>query len=279
MAMKIKYLGTAAYEGVPAMFCNCPVCKKAMKQGGRNLRSRSQALINDDLLIDFPADTVWHFQRFGFDWSKITDCIITHSHCDHLYPDDVTMAEPMYSHEHRPLHFHAAKSGYEKLYPVVNSWAMGERASVSLIEVGKRFCVGENGKYSVLPLPANHAPETSPVLFSITCEGKRMLYAHDTGVFPEETWEGMRKEGRYDLVSLDCTGCVGLTEEWRNGHMSIKTNREMLEQMRKEGLIDENTVVVISHFSHNGGQTYDEMCPEAEKDGIIVAYDGLEVAF
>ncbi len=31
--MKIKYLGTAAYEGVPAMFCNCPVCKKAMKQG------------------------------------------------------------------------------------------------------------------------------------------------------------------------------------------------------------------------------------------------------
>lgn len=27
--MKIKYLGTAAAEGVPAIFCRCEVCRKS----------------------------------------------------------------------------------------------------------------------------------------------------------------------------------------------------------------------------------------------------------
>ncbi len=49
--------------------------------------------------------------------------------------------------------------------------------------------------------------------------------------------------------------------------------------MQQEGLIGEKTIVVISHFFHNVGQTYDEMCPEIQKDGVIVAYDGLGVVF
>lgn len=59
--MKIKYLGTAAYEGIPSLFCRCETCEKSRREGGRNLRSRSQALVDDELLLDFPADTVWHF--------------------------------------------------------------------------------------------------------------------------------------------------------------------------------------------------------------------------
>lgn len=88
--MKVRYLGTAAYEGVPSLFCQCRVCKESMKKGGRNLRSRSQMLVNDDLLIDFPPDTVWHAHKYGIDWSKIGNCLITHSHSDHLYPEDIS---------------------------------------------------------------------------------------------------------------------------------------------------------------------------------------------
>lgn len=78
--MKIKFLGTAAFEGVPSLFCNCPTCRRAREAGGKNLRSRLQALVNEDLLIDFPPDTVWHSIRFGLDWQKINTCLITHSH-------------------------------------------------------------------------------------------------------------------------------------------------------------------------------------------------------
>lgn len=59
--MKIQYLGTAAAEGIPAIFCECDTCKKARSLGGRNIRTRSQAIIDENVLIDFPADTYMHF--------------------------------------------------------------------------------------------------------------------------------------------------------------------------------------------------------------------------
>ena len=84
--MKLQYLGTAAAEAIPAVFCNCEVCRKSRELGGRHLRTRSQALVNDDLLIDFPCDAYAHALRFGIDYSKIDHCIITHTHGDHLFP-------------------------------------------------------------------------------------------------------------------------------------------------------------------------------------------------
>lgn len=272
--MKIKYLGTAAYEGVPSLFCKCRVCTLSRKSGGRNLRSRSQALINDELLMDFNADTVWHYQKYGFDWDKICGCLITHSHYDHLYVDDIEMAAKGYSQEHRPLYFYAAQSGYEKIKAVTEKTDGG--ASVELIEAGKRFTVG---RYAVLPLWANHDPRATPVVYSIAADGKRLLYAHDSGVFPEKTWEFLKEEGHFDFISLDCTGCLALGGDWVDGHMSFGTNLKTIERMKREGLADENTVVVINHFSHNGGQTYDEMREAVEKNGIIVSYDGLEIEF
>lgn len=273
--MKIKYLGTAAFEGVPSLFCNCRTCRKSREAGGRNLRSRSQALIDDDLLIEFNPDTVWHYQRYNFDWNKIGDCLITHSHSDHLYPSDIEMAHRMYGGEHRPLRLYAAKSGYEIVRAAADKTDGG--AIACLIEEGKRFTAAD-GKYTVLPLRANHDGASSPVIYSVSCGGKRLLYAHDTGVFTDEAWKGLKEEGRYDLVSLDCTGCGG-GNEWRDGHMSLKTNIETAERMRADGLIDEKTILVVNHFSHNGGQTYDELVKEAEPLGFIVSYDGLEIEF
>lgn len=237
------------------------------------MRSRSQALINDELLIEFNADTVWHFQKYGFDWEKICGCMITHSHCDHFYPDDIEMASRGYTHEHRTLNLYAAQSAFDQIKPIAEKADSG--VTVTLIRAGERFRVGE--KYSVLPLWANHDPTATPVLYSIAYGSKKILYAHDTGVFPEQTLSLMKEEEHYDMLSLDCTGCWGNGWEWRDGHMSLKTNLEMIAILRREGLINEKTVIVLNHFSHNGGQTYDEMLKEAEKYGLIVSYDSLEI--
>ena len=58
--MKLKYLGTAAAEGIPGMFCNCRVCRNALEVRGKEIKTRSQALLDDKLLIDFPPDTYLH---------------------------------------------------------------------------------------------------------------------------------------------------------------------------------------------------------------------------
>ena len=88
--MKLKFLGTAAAEGFPAMFCSCDNCIKARALGGKNLRTRSQAIIDDCLLIDYPADTYSHTITHNIDLLNVKHCLITHIHGDHFYPKDLS---------------------------------------------------------------------------------------------------------------------------------------------------------------------------------------------
>lgn len=273
--MKIKYLGTAAYEGVPALFCNCEVCKKSRAAGGRNLRTRSQALVDDKIMIDFNPDTVTHTMTYGIDWEKIEGVIITHAHSDHLYPSDAEIATGCYSHDHRKINFYSGKAGYDMLKPYTID-CDAEKTSLTLVEPLKKFTVGG---YEILPLPADHGQDTSPVIYSIAKDGKRMLYAHDTGVFLPQTMDALEKEGHHDFISFDCTGCIGDGVRWVYGHMSVLTIIPLLDEMKKRGIADDKTVIAISHFSHNGGLTHDELAVEAAKYGIITAYDGLELEF
>ncbi len=87
--MKLKYLGTAAAEGIPGLFCNCRVCRNALSVRGREIKTRSQSLVDGKLLIDLPADTYMHVLNYGLDLREIHHCIITHNHSDHFYPNDL----------------------------------------------------------------------------------------------------------------------------------------------------------------------------------------------
>lgn len=62
--IEIRYLGTAATEGCPALFCKCNFCE-SLRRSNQNewFRTRSQVLVNHDLLVDFPPDTYLHFLR------------------------------------------------------------------------------------------------------------------------------------------------------------------------------------------------------------------------
>lgn len=278
--MKIRFLGTAAYEGVPSLFCKCEVCRESIRLGGRNIRTRSQALINDDLLIDFNADTVIHSQRYGLDWEKITACLITHAHSDHFYPEDMIMARHGYAFENQTmLHYYSDRAAYEKMLAHFNETEkqaayMAQVATAHLITPGVPF---EAGKYTVLPVRATHDPAADPVIYAITDGQKKMLYWHDSGVLSDESWETLKTFGRFDFVTMDCT--APLLEGWRKGHLSLDVDIEMKEKMIAEGMADEKTVFVVNHFSHNGKATYDSLVPIAAEKGFLVSYDGMEVEF
>ena len=93
--MKLRYLGTAAAEGWPALFCSCPICTHAREAGGRNLRTRTQAVLDDEILLDFPPDTYCHALRHGMNLAQIHTLLVTHSHMDHWFPTDL-----IHRHEH-----------------------------------------------------------------------------------------------------------------------------------------------------------------------------------
>ena len=75
--MQIKILGTAAYERVPAMFCQCAVCQQARRLKGKNMRTQAQTLIDDQLLVDFGQDNYIHYLNSGADYTKIKNILMS----------------------------------------------------------------------------------------------------------------------------------------------------------------------------------------------------------
>ena len=65
------------------------VKKRVRREGGRNIRTRSQACIDDTLLIDLPPDTYMHAVFGGLPLQDIEHCLITHSHFDHFVPEEL----------------------------------------------------------------------------------------------------------------------------------------------------------------------------------------------
>ncbi len=274
--MKLKYLGTAAAEGVPAVFCECENCKKSRAAGGRNIRTRSQALIDNTLLIDFPADTYLHYLQHNFPLNKIKSCLITHSHEDHLYVDEIKMRKKGFSHlaDDAPLTFYSDRSGYEMLSAVTEKLPNGEAKAV-LIKLFEPF---EVEGYTVTALRAAHAEKSSPVVYIIEKDGKSVFYSNDTSEYPEESMEYLKAYGKkIDLISLDCTEAVSHTTYV--GHLCLDRCAALRETLKEIGVADENTVFVLNHFSHNGTDVlYDDFKEIAGKEGFVVAYDGMELA-
>ena len=97
--MQFQYLGTAAAEGWPAVFCRCKYCLEAQRLGGKNIRTRSQAIVNDDLLLDLPPDTYMHKLMNNLDLSRVKYLFVTHFHMDHFYPQELTVRGSVYSLE------------------------------------------------------------------------------------------------------------------------------------------------------------------------------------
>ena len=69
--MKIQWIGTAAAEGWPAVFCQCQACRRAALLGGKNIRTRLGAIIDDILLLDLNPDLYAQKLHFGLDLCRI----------------------------------------------------------------------------------------------------------------------------------------------------------------------------------------------------------------
>ncbi len=272
--MKITFLGTAAYDAIPALFCNCELCQKARKAKGKNIRTRTQAMLDGDLLLDFNEDTVAHFLMYGIDSTDIKYCVITHNHIDHLFWEDMQI--PKFSTAPSFVAYYAAGNGYDRIYDSFSVLpAMKKAASVTKVIPYQKFTVGD---YTFLPVEATHDPNSSPVVYAIEKAGKRLFYGHDTGILKEEAFEALANFGRYDFMTFDCTSGIN-EKETGTGHMHFTDALDTIAKFKARGCIDEHTVLVVNHFSHNGLLLHEDLEKLAKPHGIIVAYDGLEIEF
>lgn len=275
--MKIQYLGTAAAEGWPGLFCRCEACRRAGELGGRNLRTRSQALIDDHLLIDFPCDTYAHMLRNGVDIPHIRSCLITHCHEDHFYPTDLQNRSEVYA---QGLDDRMTLYGNDRMAETLRDFAAGPGAGMQVdyqeLPVYRPAKIEE---YEVIPLPARHNPAERCYNYIISDGKSTILYAHDTGMPREEVWQFLSGFA-FDLVSLDCTGLMLSTRG--GGHMCFEENLIMRERMLRDGMAGAHTVFVANHFSHNGAKDpqgriwmYEETSARMKEQGFLMSWDGL----
>ena len=274
--MKIRYLGTGAAEGIPAVFCECRICKNARKIQGKEIRSRSQALIDDSLLIDFGPDTYWHSIRYGIELSRIDYVLITHSHGDHLLYHDLIcrkknrFLEPL---NHNAMNVYGSMGVGKELHLLDNGNVTRDGSVVFYCL--KPFEEVNIREYKIITLPAIHSSE-QPLVYSISNKDKSILYCHDSDILSDESLDYLKnRQIVYDLVSLDCT--EGNKEINYTGHMNFSKNIDMRIKMERYGLVNEHTIYITSHFSHNGLVTYEEAKKIALEIGFEVAYDGMEV--
>lgn len=277
--MELQYLGTAAAEGWPALFCSCEICRKARQTKGKDLRTRTQAMVDGKLLIDFPPDTYTHALQYDLKLGDVQNLLITHSHMDHFFPVELIHRHEHFGHNAKgKLHVFGNAAVEKAFYDAV----LIDRFKVHPLDDAveficlKPFDAFDADGYHITAVPADHDLRETCLIYIIEKDGKTLLYGHDTGLqLSREAWDCIFSH-RYDLVSMDATMGKKHSEKY---HMGLPDDLEFIRILTEHGCVDDNTVKVINHFSHNGEMTHSQLEEFAGQHGMIAAYDGMKVTF
>ncbi len=269
--MQLTLLGTGAAEAVPDPFCSCRICETARREGGRHIRARATALVNDDLLIDLGPDVLTSLNAARAYVGGIKGLLITHRHLDHWHPDNLYWRKPGFTPtKMAPLTVFGPADALGDITPEL---AASAHFSWQVVEAGDHWTLRA---YEITAIPATHGGgHLEPLLYVIESEGRRLFYATDTAPLQDAAWDLLRPLGPMNLIVMDST--TGKLPGG-DGHHSFETFLETRARMIDEGLlVPGKTTMVAHHFSHNGGLTYDELVEFYAPHDVTVAYDGLNL--
>lgn len=282
--MKLSFLGTAAANAYPEAFCKCQNCSTARELGGKNLRKRSSALINDDLLLDLGPDIMAASQMYGISLTNVSYFLQTHPHADHMDLSHLLSRSPGFGVVGAPkLHFYASPAALERADQTFRRdlWGYGlldENAEKELnlqIHPLAPLTPTRIGDYQVMAIPANHAPGFGAYLYAIQQNDQSIFYGTDTAAFTEDTWKSFHDHDlSFDIVILDHT--YG-PDEPGTDHLSAHQVAEHAERMRTEGILKTGGRVFATHIAHEGNPPHDALGTFAAQHGYEIAYDGLTV--
>lgn len=283
--MKLTYLGTAASEGWPALFCGCPICREARRAGGRDLRMRASALVDEDLLLDVCPDLEGAMQRTGVDLSQVRHVALTHCHGDHFAVGLLHWFGPNFNHTkpQEPLHLYGSPMAHQRLHELLSRGDGGEDF-LCFTELRPYETVTVDARTTLTALPAFHGDErVGAQTYLIERGGRRLMYLHDTGMVTDEMLEFL--SGKHiHLVSMDAT--VGpIPAAKAHGHMGFEHCLDIRRRMLDRGLADAQTLFIANHIcihacydeEQHTMLMYDDMVRLVEPQGVRIAYDGLAV--
>ena len=269
--MQVTILGSAAAEGVPALFCDCATCREARRRGGRDLRRRT-AYLWEEILVDLGPDLHGQSLAYGLDLSGLRHVLMTHTHGDHFLPESLLYRRAGFSV--LPPQGHLTVHGSDRVGAALAALEFPPaelRVEFQRARVGEEIDLGAGR--SALPLRAAHNPAEECLLYLLRAPEAAVLIANDSGWWPQETWERLGQE-RLDAAIIDCT--YGLSGN-SGGHMGVPEVIRAAGELRRRGVLAAGGRVIANHFSHNGGCLQAELEARLGPEGIEVGYDGMVV--
>ena len=279
--MKITVLGTAAATSMPLTFCNCDVCKKSRILGGKNIRKRSSIIINDELLVDMGPDSINACCMYGINAGNIKYLLQTHSHSDHFDAGHFVTRWSEYAvKDMKHLDIVCSKGTADAMNHSINEneridlydkkWQEDLNYSLNIIKHGEKIRIDD---YEITAIDSKHDSRVEGLIYIISYENKNILYGTDLLEISDDAWN-IIKNYKLDVVFLDQTYGKGYNA---GGHLDAEMITNYVKKMKEENIIDNNSLVYGTHFSHEGNDIHDKMEELALQNGYHIAYDGMKI--
>jgi len=264
--MTIRLLGTGAADGIPSFYSDSNVSKYARLHGGKDVRTRSSAIVDGHLKIDLGPDSLQQINRdklSALDWTAL---LITHSHEDHLAVSELQYClYPFNGNECAGYSIFGNATVVAKIWERYPDWPFE-------VFITRSFESFRHAEYKITPIRANHITEEDGQNFLIE-NGVTLLYATDTGIWDEETFDFL-KDFKLDALVLECT--EGFLPTAFEGHLDIESCKLVVDRLRAQGTLQNQSRVVTTHHSHSGDATHAQLEECLLPSGIEPGFDGFE---
>lgn len=284
------FLGTGASEAIPNPFCECEVCRKAMASDDpREKRGRSAFSIDEQNLIDYGPDVISAAGRFGLSMAHLRNIFFTHFHSDHC--DFVNWENPRMSVTPPPavrfILSPGALQGLKDFRKLILSYPSKDYARdilfyekmIEFVPIKPYETLNIDGMTvsAVRGMHSGRFTDETVLNYLFERNGKRFLYACDTGPYCEENYEFLKGK-TLDILIVECSFGLGPRQD---KHMTCEALKEMAERFRKDDVIDDRTEIYITHIGHKGGLNHTELQQKMRDlvgPQIDAAYDGLRLS-
>lgn len=283
----MKFLGTGAGEGIPDPFCSCRICENARLVRGKEIRTRSSFMIDDETVIDLGADYLAQSVFYSVPFTRLKNVLFTHMHDDHIDHTFIWERFVKRSGGDFPLNIFIvgeAEDYFNDFYfsSRVTSgssfFANPKNIIINRLEFGEKYKIGN---YFATPLKGNHSTAFEKNAANYLLEkGERLLYyAVDSGWFLDETVSSL-SDRHLDFFIGECTVPAENRNKESDNHMDITLCLKNLDRLYSFGAIDENTKIYLTHIAPSDrthAELSDFMAHINKPYKVNVAYDSLEI--
>jgi len=252
--MKITVLGCGTSSGVPALGCDCAVCRS---DDPRNNRRRVSIMVEDQdtrLIVDTSPDL--RAQLLDANVSHIDGVLYSHAHADHVHGID----------DLRSINFNMRRE--------IDVWGSGPTMDIIQERFGYAFHAMTGGNVWSRPSLTAHSFQhgetfhigSVPVTPFDQVHGRSLssgfrfgdaAYSTDVKEFPDHSFKTLKG------IKLWIIDCVGFHEHPTHAHLDLAL--EWISQIKPER-------AVLTHMSHHFD--YEDLC-ELLPEGVEPGYDGL----